>query len=64
MQKRPRLIHFAVSVALGYEFGAKHHLAKARECGATEDEITETIVYTMRPAAAKVRNFGNSLIPK
>jgi hypothetical protein len=32
--------------------------------GATEDEITETLVYTMRPAAAKVRKLGNSLISK
>jgi hypothetical protein len=39
-------------------------LTKARECGATEDEITETLVYTMRPAAAKVRKLGNSLISK
>jgi AhpD family alkylhydroperoxidase len=62
--KTAQLIHFAVSVAIGYEFGAKHHLAEARECGATDDEITETIVYTMQPAAAKVRNFGNSLISK
>jgi alkylhydroperoxidase/carboxymuconolactone decarboxylase family protein YurZ len=57
-------MHFAVSVAIGYEFGAKHHLAKASECGATEDEITETIVYTMRPAAAKLRNFGNTVVSK
>jgi AhpD family alkylhydroperoxidase len=62
--KTAQLIHFAVSVAIGYEFGAKHHLNKARECGATEDEITEALVYTMRPAAAKVRNLGNSLISK
>jgi len=62
--KTAQLIHFAVSVAIGYEFGAKHHLVKARECGATEDEITETIVYTMRPAAAKVRNFGNTVVSK
>jgi hypothetical protein len=30
--KTAQLIHFAVSVAIGYEFGAKHHLAEAREC--------------------------------
>jgi AhpD family alkylhydroperoxidase len=62
--KTAQLIHFAVSVAIGYEFGANHHLTKARECGATEDEITEAIVYTMRPAAAKVRNLGKSLISR
>jgi AhpD family alkylhydroperoxidase len=62
--KTAQLIHFAVSLAIGYEFGAQHHLTKARECGATEDEITETLVYTMRPAAAKVRKLGNSLISK
>ena len=48
--KTAQLIFFAVCIATGYEFGAKHHLSKARECGATEDEITEAVVYSMRPA--------------
>jgi AhpD family alkylhydroperoxidase len=62
--KTAQLIFFAVCVATGYEFGAKHHLSKARECGATEDEIMEAVVYTMRPAAAKVRNFAKEIIAK
>jgi hypothetical protein len=37
-------------------------LKKARECGATEDEITEVMVYSMRPAAAKVRDLAKAVI--
>ena len=62
--KTAQLVFFAVSVAIGHEDGAKLHLAKARECGATEDEITEAVVYAMRPAAAKVRNFAKAVIAK
>jgi alkylhydroperoxidase/carboxymuconolactone decarboxylase family protein YurZ len=40
------------------------HLKKARECGASEDEITEATVYAMRPAAAKVRNLAKTIIAK
>ena len=40
------------------------HLKKARECGASEDEITGATVYAMRPAAAKVRNFAKAIIAK
>jgi alkylhydroperoxidase/carboxymuconolactone decarboxylase family protein YurZ len=39
-------------------------LSKAREFGATEDEIMEAVVYTMWPAAAKVRNFAKEIIAK
>ena len=35
---------------------------KARECGATEDEIWEAVVYAMRPAAAKVRDLAKEII--
>jgi len=62
--KTAQLILFAVCTSLGYEFGAKLHLGKARECGATDDELTEALVYAMRPAAAKVRNLGNNLLAK
>lgn len=62
--KTAQLIFFAVCIVTGYEFGAKHHLSKARECGATEDEITEAVVYSMRPAAAKLRNLAQSIIAK
>jgi AhpD family alkylhydroperoxidase len=60
--KTAELIFFAVCVALGFESGAKLHLGKARENGATQDEIQEALVYAMRPAAAKVRSLGISLI--
>jgi AhpD family alkylhydroperoxidase len=60
--KTAQLIFFAVCIALGFEEGARKHLAQAREHGASEDEINETLVYAMRPAAAKVRNLGKRLI--
>jgi alkylhydroperoxidase/carboxymuconolactone decarboxylase family protein YurZ len=53
-----------VNFAIGHEHGAKVHLDKARENGATEDEIQEAIVYCMRPVAAKVRNFAKEIIAK
>ena len=62
--KAAQLIFFAVCIAIGHEEGATLHLNKARECGASEDEITEAMVYAMRPAAAKVRNLGRNLIAK
>jgi alkylhydroperoxidase/carboxymuconolactone decarboxylase family protein YurZ len=62
--KSAQLILFAVNIAIGHEHGAKLHLGRARELGATEDEVTETLVYAMRPAAAKVRNFANPIIAK
>jgi alkylhydroperoxidase/carboxymuconolactone decarboxylase family protein YurZ len=62
--KTAQLIFFAVCISIGHEEGATLHLNKARECGASEDEITEAMVYAMRPAAAKVRNLGRNLIAK
>jgi AhpD family alkylhydroperoxidase len=62
--KTAQLIFFAVSIAIGHEDGATLHLKRARECGASEDEITEAMVYAMRPAAAKVRNFAKAIIAK
>jgi AhpD family alkylhydroperoxidase len=63
-RKTAQLVFFAVCVAIGHEGGAKNHLRHAREAGATEDEIMEALVYSMRPAAAKVREFGKSIIAK
>lgn len=60
--KTAQLVFFAVCVAIGHESGAKNHLKHAREAGATEDEIMEALVYTMRPVAAKVRTLGQSVI--
>ena len=54
--KAAQLILFAVNLAIGHEHGAKLHLGRARELGASEDEIWETVVYAMRPVAANVRN--------
>jgi alkylhydroperoxidase/carboxymuconolactone decarboxylase family protein YurZ len=62
--KTAQLIFFAVCIAIGHEEGSMLHLRKARECGATEDEITEAVVYAMRPAAAKVRNLAKAVIAK
>jgi AhpD family alkylhydroperoxidase len=62
--KTAQLIFFSVSIAIGHEDGATLHLKRARECGASEDEITEAMVYAMRPAAAKVRNFAKAIIAK
>jgi AhpD family alkylhydroperoxidase len=62
--KTAQLILFAVNLAIGHEHGAKLHLGKARENGATEDEIQEAVVYCMRPVAAKVRNFAKDILSK
>ena len=62
--KTAQLVFFAVCVAIGHEGGARRHLEHARECGASEDEITEAIVYAMRPAAAKVRDLGKKVTAK
>ena len=56
------LIRFAVNIAIGNEHGAKLHLENARKCGASEDEVWETVVYSMRPVAAKVRNFARGIV--
>jgi alkylhydroperoxidase/carboxymuconolactone decarboxylase family protein YurZ len=62
--KAAQLILFAVNLAIGHEHGAKLHLGRARELGASEDEIWETVVYAMRPVAANVRNFAKAIISK
>ena len=62
--KTAQLVFFAVCVAIGHESGATNHLRHAREAGATEDEITEALVYAMRPAAAKVRELGKKVIAR
>lgn len=60
--KVAELIRFAVCVAIDHESGAKLHLEQARKAGASEEEIWETVVYSMRPVAAKVRNFARQII--
>jgi AhpD family alkylhydroperoxidase len=60
--KTAELIKFAVNVAIEHRHGAKLHLGRAREAGATEDEIWEAVVYAMRPVAAKVRNFAKEIV--
>jgi alkylhydroperoxidase/carboxymuconolactone decarboxylase family protein YurZ len=62
--KTAQLILFAVCMSHGYENGAKLHLGKARECGATDDEILEAVVYGMRPPAALARNVARNLSVK
>ena len=62
--KTAQLMFFAVCISIGHEDGATLHLKKAREAGASEDEITEAMVYAMRPAAAKVRNLAKAVIAK
>lgn len=62
--KAAQLIFFAVCVAIGHAGGAKRHLDKARECSASEDEISEAMVYAMRPAAAKVRDLAKEIISR
>lgn len=60
-RKAGELIKFAVNLAIGHEHGAKLHLNRARECGASQDEIDEAVAYAMRPVAAKVRNFAKDI---
>jgi len=62
--KTAQLVFFAACIAIGHEGGARRHLAKARKCGASEDEIAETMVYAMRPAAAKVRELARAVIAR
>ena len=61
-EKVSQLIRFAVNLAIGHEYGAKLHLDRARNEGATEDEIWETAVYALRPVAAQVRNLAKKII--
>jgi len=60
--KTAELIKFAVNLAIEHKHGAKLHLGRAREIGATEDEIWEAVAYAMRPVAAKVRNFAKEIV--
>lgn len=62
--KTAQLILFAVCMSHGYERGANLHLGKARECGASDDEILEAVVYGMRPPAALARNVARNLSVK
>lgn len=56
------LIKFSVNIAIGFEHGAKLHLARAREYGATEEEISEAVAYAMRSVAAKLRFFAKAIV--
>ncbi len=60
--KVSELVRFAVNLAIGHEHGAQLHLGRARECGATEDEIWETVAYAMRPVTAQVKNFATRIV--
>lgn len=60
--KAAELIKFAVNLAIGHEHGAKLHLSRAREKGATADEVWETVAYAMRPVAAKLRNLAREIV--
>ena len=60
--KAAELIKFAVNLAIGHQHGAKLHLGRARECGASEDEVWEAVVYAIRPVAAQVRNFAKEIV--
>src|SRR5207244_12895496 len=62
--KAAELIKFAVNLAIGHEHGAKLHLGRARECGASEDEVWETVAYAMRPVAAQVRNLAKEIVAR
>ncbi len=61
--KTAQLIFFAVNLDRPRD-GAKLHLEGARESARQEDEIMGAVVYAMRPAAAKVRNFAKAIIAK
>ncbi len=56
------LIRFAVNLAIGNESGVKRHLGEARKHGATDDEIWETVVYSMRPVTAQVRGLARKVL--
>ena len=51
--KTAEFIKFAVNLAIGHEHGAKLHLDRARKCGASEDEVWETIVSPCARLAPK-----------
>ncbi len=56
------LIRFAVNLAIGNESGVKRHLEESRKHGASDDEIWETVVYSMRPVAAQVRGLARKVM--
>jgi alkylhydroperoxidase/carboxymuconolactone decarboxylase family protein YurZ len=60
--KTNHLIRFAVCLVTAHEEGARNHLAHLRKLGVTDDELWETVVYTMRVPAAKVRYFAKRII--
>jgi len=60
--KVSQLIRFAVNLAIGHEYGAKLHLDRAREVGATEDEVWEAAICALRPVGAQVRNLARKII--
>ena len=57
-----QLIRLAVNLAIGHEYGAKLHLDRARTLGATEDEIWEATICSIRPVAAQVKNLAKKII--
>ncbi len=56
------LIRFAVNLAIGNESGVKRPLEESRKHGASDDEIWETVVYSMRPVAAQVRGLARKVM--
>ena len=60
--KVSELIRFAVNLAIGNESGVKHHLEGAQKQGASQDEIWEAVVCSMRPVSAKVRGLARKFI--
>ena len=60
--KVSELIRFAVNLAIGNESGVKRHLEEARKHGASDDEVWETVVYSMRPVTAQVRGLARKVV--
>ncbi len=60
--KVSELIRFAVNLAIGNESGVKRHLEEARKHGASDDEVWETVVYSMRPVSAQVRGPATKVV--
>ena len=60
--KVSELIRFAVNLAIGNESGVKRHLEEARKHGASDDEVWETVVYSMRPVSAQVRGLARKVV--
>jgi len=55
--KTAQLIFFAVCIAIGHEEGATLHLKRARECGATEDEIKGMLEQAGLPRSGQITLF-------